>query len=85
MRDPHILLYDDEPDVDCGDGNPTLSLSKDDWLKLQGLTAEQYERQCDELIQMHRDDWKRKQLEAEARRIRRDTGYWPDWVDEIYE
>ena len=70
MRDPHILLYDDEPDVDCGDGNPTLSLSKDDWLKLQGTTAEQYDRQCDELIQMQRDYWRDLQ-------IYRQTGEWP--------
>lgn len=82
MRDeipnPFITLDDDEEAEDFYDEHHeydgTLSLSKDDWLKLQGLTAEQYERQCDELIQMHREDWELKRQEA-AERARRWTWY----------
>ena len=78
MRDeipnPFITFDDDEEAEDFYDEHHeydgTLSLSKDDWLKLQGLTAEQYERQCDELIQMHRDY--RRDLQ-----IYRQTGEWP--------
>lgn len=76
---------DDDKDLGCSDYDP---YSEENWakrLELSGMTQEDYDRQCDDLIQMHRDDWKRKQLEAEARRIRRETGYYPDWVDDIYE
>lgn len=76
MRDPHVLLYDDDDDFGDEHDEPdrALSLTPDEWLKLQGLTAEQYKRQCDELIQMQREDWELKRQEA-AERARRWTWY----------
>lgn len=74
---------DDSEELGCHEINPLTHW--DEVLAANGMTQEEYDRQSDEIVQMQRDDWKRKQLEAEARRIRRETGYWPDWVDEIYE
>lgn len=76
MRDPHVLLYDNDDDFYDEHDEPdrSLSLTTDEWLKLQGLTAEQYKRQCDEIIQMQREDWELKRQEA-AERARRWTWY----------
>lgn len=48
--------------------DPTIGLPHDQWLKLQGLTREQYERQCDVIHEGIREDWEARQREAEYRR-----------------
>ena len=88
--DPFVTVMREDDMEDCGehDYNPYSEENLEQARQFRqacGVTEEDDKRQCAEMIQMQRYYWKCKRLEAEAQRIRYETGYWPDWIDHIYD